>query len=258
MQKINNFSEYVINESVYGSYVTGYHRSKSKDIVDIIKNGKYTSRMIRRNALFATTELRSQFLPWTIRKNFGNHVVKIKIPTHNFLLFDFNDFKNTELYKKMTRKGLDVNEKNYILYQFKHFNLPIFHPDEYYMEPYSKHHGEQQHRKGLGPSQNDLEYIFHKSLVSEKTNLENYISGYIYNSVGFGKNIVCFHTDKIYAMSYLNLDDYEVDLSRIDDPSYIKEIESNFTKNLDIDYAKKHFSIKNNEFYEKPIKKSHR
>lgn len=42
-------------------------------------------------------------------------------------------------------------------------------------------------------------------------------------------------------MSYLNLDDYEV-----------------HKNDLDIDYVKKHLSIKNNEFYEKPNKKSHR
>jgi len=232
--RISNFSEYVINESVYGSYVTGYHRSKSKDIVDIIKNGKFSSERFK-GSLFATTELKDQFLPETIRKDFGNYIVKIKIPTYNFLFFYFNDFKNTELYKNMVRKGLDVNKKNFILYQFKHFNLPIIVDDDYY-----------DSEDDLGHYQGDLSILFYNYNPGE------YISGCVYNSHGFGKNIWCYKTDKIYAMSYLNLDDYKVDLSRIDDPSYIKEIESNFIKNdLDIDYAKKHFIKKNNEFYER-------
>ncbi len=100
--KLQEIYSQILNEEVYGRYVTFYHRTSKEDLVkNIIDHGyKFGSGKMYGYGLYGTYNLESQLRP-NMKNNYGTVIIKFQASIDDYFICDYDVFKTSPIGRKL-------------------------------------------------------------------------------------------------------------------------------------------------------------
>jgi hypothetical protein len=216
----------ILLEDIYGAKATVYHRTKEKDLINLIFKDGYKPKDTSNYGIgmYATYDLKHQIgrNKDYMEHKYGSIIVKMMIKSiNNFLVLDYKEFKKTNLFKKLKSK-----KKNFIIDQLKHFNFQFLEPEQ------SLEDFEFRESKYSSDIFNQI-----LSYFGGHFKIKRYIDGVFFTSDDEGKNIVCYNTDLIIPLSF-SLNDGKDWIKPNKDINYLKKVFSQYTDDVKVKYKK--------------------